>query len=99
MAVEGKPYRLYRGGRTKGKVPLERRTAGPPAGSPRPQETSIWRRRWKLFVALGVVGLLVLVVLWGVLGYLSFARGVDEANARLPHRALARLSKQQGSVL
>ena len=98
MAVEGKPYRLYRGGRKKGKVPLERRT-GPPSSQPAPDERSIWRRRWKLIVVLGIVGLLVLVVVWGVLGYLSFSRGVNDANDRLPHRALARLAKQQGSVL
>src|ERR687887_2710756 len=98
MAVEGKPYRLYRGGRTKGKVPLERRT-GVLGGPPSPDERSIWRRRWKLLVALGIVGLIVLAVVWGGLGYLSFSRGVHDANARLPHRALARLAKQQGSVL
>ena len=98
MAVEGKPYRLYRGGRKKGKVPLERRTS-PPGTQPAPDQRSIWRRRWKLFVVLGIVGLLVLVVVWGVLGYLSFSRGVNDANDRLPHRALARLAKQQGSVL
>jgi LCP family protein required for cell wall assembly len=98
MAVEGKPYRLYRGGRKKGKVPLERRTS-PPGKQPSPDARSIWRRRWKLFVVLGIVGLLVLVVVWGVLGYLSFSRGVNDANDRLPHRALARLAKQQGSVL
>lgn len=98
MAVEEKPYRLYRGGRKKGKVPLERRTRQP-SGPPAPDERSIWRRRWKLLLTLGIVGLLVLVVVWGVLGYLSFSRGVDKANARLPHRALARLAKQQGSVL
>jgi LCP family protein required for cell wall assembly len=98
MAVEGKPYRLYRGGRKKGKVPLERRTR-PPDGRPEPDERSIWRRRWKLFAVLGIVGLLVLSIVWGVLGYLSFSRGVDKANDRLPHRALTRLAKQQGSVL
>src|SRR5919198_1669387 len=98
MAVEGKPYRLYRGGRKKGKVPLERRTR-PPDGAPAPDARSIWRRRWKLFAVLGIVGLLVLSIVWGVLGYLSFSRGVDKANDRLPHRALTRLAKQQGSVL
>jgi polyisoprenyl-teichoic acid--peptidoglycan teichoic acid transferase len=98
MNVEGKQYRVYRGGRKKGKVPLERRTR-PAQGQPAPDGRSIWRRRWKLLLSLGLVGLLVLVVLWSVLGYLSFSRGVDQANARLPHRTLARLAKQHGSVL
>jgi LCP family protein required for cell wall assembly len=98
MAVEGKPYRLYRGGRTKGKVPLERRTRTP--DTPPPTTTRPWwRRRWRLWVPLAILGLLGLFVIWGVLGYLSFARGVDQANARLPHRAIARLAKQNGSVL
>jgi polyisoprenyl-teichoic acid--peptidoglycan teichoic acid transferase len=98
MAVEGKPYRLYRGGRTKGKVPLERRTRTP--DTPPPTTTRPWwRRRWRLWIPLAILGLLGLFVIWGVLGYLSFARGVDKANARLPHRAIARLAKQNGSVL
>ena len=99
MAVEGKPYRLYRGGRTKGKVPLERRTPTTD-GTPRATgQRQRWYRRWRLLVPLALVGLLVLVVVWGVLGYLSFSRGVDKANARLPHRALAKLAKEKGSVL
>jgi LCP family protein required for cell wall assembly len=98
MAVGDKPYRLYRGGRTKGKVPLERRTRPgtptKPAGPEAPR-----RRRWGLWIALGFVGLLVLVIAWGLLGYLSFSRGVDKANDRLPKSALRRLAKQDGSVL
>jgi LCP family protein required for cell wall assembly len=98
MAVEGKPYRLYRGGRTKGKVPLERRTRSPD-GPPPTGRKPAWRRRWKLWIALGFVGLLVLMIVWGMLGYLSFSHGVDKANSRLPHKALGRLAKQDGSVL
>lgn len=99
MAVEGKPYRLYRGGRKKGRVPLERKTGAPPQGHRTPDERPIWRRRWKLLLTLGIGGLLVLVIVWGLLGYLSFSHGVDKANSRLPQRARARLAKQQGSVL
>ncbi len=99
MAVGDKPYRLYRGGRTKGKVPLERRTRRPsdpttPSGPEAPR-----RRRWALWIALGFAGLLVLFVAWGVLGYLSFSRGVHKANDRLPRSAVTRLAKQDGSVL
>ena len=98
MAVEGKPYRLYRGGRTKGKVPLERRTRAP-EGPQAPKTLPAWRRRWGLWLGLVLLGLVVLTLVWGVLGYVSFARGVDEANDRLPRRALARLAPQDGSVL
>jgi LCP family protein required for cell wall assembly len=98
MAVEGKPYRLYRGGRTKGKVPLERRTRTP-GGPPSTEPKAPGRQRWALWITLGFVGLLVLVLLWGVLGYLSFSKGVDKANDRLPRKAVARLAKQDGSML
>jgi polyisoprenyl-teichoic acid--peptidoglycan teichoic acid transferase len=99
MAVEGKPYRLYRGGRTRGKVPLERRTRPPEGPQHQPRTIPAWRRRWGLWLALSVLGLLVLTLAWGVLGYLSFARGVDKANDRLPRSALARLAPQKGSLL
>lgn len=99
MAVEDKPYQLYRGGRTKGKVPLERRRRVPeapvtPAG-PEPAR----RRRWGLWLALGLVGFLLLAVLWGVLGFVSFSRGVHKANARLPASAVRKLANQNGSLL
>jgi LCP family protein required for cell wall assembly len=42
---------------------------------------------------VGVAVLLLLTVLWAVLGYLSFASGVDDANKRLPRRAYARLAE------
>jgi LCP family protein required for cell wall assembly len=99
MAVGDKPYRLYKGGRTKGKVPLERRTRGPgtpgtPAAPDAPR-----RRRWGLWIALGLVGLILLFVLWAALGFLSFSRGVHQANDRLPRNARRQLAEQQGSLL
>ena len=98
MAEGDKPYRRYRGGRVKGRVPLDtgRRTAAQPTQE---QEEPRRRRRWGLWIALGIVGLLVLSVVWGVLGYLSFASGIDEANQRLPRRAEARLAAHDGSLL
>jgi polyisoprenyl-teichoic acid--peptidoglycan teichoic acid transferase len=48
---------------------------------------------------LAIVGLLVLTIVWGLLGYLSFAGGVDEANERLPRRAERRLADLDGSLL
>jgi polyisoprenyl-teichoic acid--peptidoglycan teichoic acid transferase len=98
MAEGDKPYRRYRGGRAKGRVPLDRgtRPAAQPAGG---KETARGPRRWGLWVALTIVGLLVLTLVWGVLGYLSFASGVDAANQRLPRRAEGRLAELDGSLL
>src|SRR5262249_58187954 len=97
MAEGVKPYRLYRGGRSKGKVPLDGRSRPdrtPPSATKPPR-----RRRWGLWIALGVVGLVVLLVAWGALGYVSFSHGVAKANDRLPPGTRAKLAPQDGSLL
>jgi polyisoprenyl-teichoic acid--peptidoglycan teichoic acid transferase len=97
-----KPYRVYRGGRTKGRVPLEaeepkRRDAGPRDGGARRGRST--RRRVARWMAL-MAGVLVLVaVTWAGLGFLSFRQGVDAANARLPKGASKQLSDPGGSLL
>ena len=97
MAEGDKPYRRYRGGRVKGRVPLERRKQ--PAAQPGDdRQTTRGRRRWGRWIVLAAVGLLVLTVVWGVLGYLSFSSGVDEANERLPRRAAGQLADLDGSL-
>jgi LCP family protein required for cell wall assembly len=95
MADAEKPYRLYKGGRTKGKVPsaprpervgrAERSPAKPP-GQPR------WRRR----IGLGVLVLAVLLVVWVVASYLAFRKGVEQANDRLSPTVAASLAAQDG---
>jgi hypothetical protein len=98
MAEGEKPYRLYRGGRKKGKVPLgqaKRPTTQSATASGGPKR----RRRWGRWIALGVVGALLLTLLWGFLGYRAFSNGVDEANERLPRRAQAQLAKRDRSIL
>jgi LCP family protein required for cell wall assembly len=93
MATEEKPYKLYRGGRKKGKVPVARPTAAPakpPSGR---------RRRWWLWGVLAAVGLIVIALAWGLLGFRAFAGGVDEANARLSRDAKAQLAKRDRSIL
>jgi LCP family protein required for cell wall assembly len=98
MAEGDKPYRRYRGGRVKGKVPLERprRTPAQAPGLPNEPRTP---RRWWRWAALAVAGLFVLLLVWGILGYVSFARGVDEANERLPRRAERQLARNSDSLL
>jgi polyisoprenyl-teichoic acid--peptidoglycan teichoic acid transferase len=97
MAEGVKPYRRYRGGRVKGRVPLDRAKRAPskPPTSTAPKS----RRRWGRIAALAVGGLLLFFVVWGLLGYLSFSRGVDEANERLQPRAYNRLAEHDGSIL
>ena len=41
----------------------------------------------------------VLLIVWSVLGYLSFRSGVDEANSRLPKTAKANLAPQDGTLI
>jgi LCP family protein required for cell wall assembly len=98
MAREEKPYRVYRGGRVKGKVPLQGRRAernGADARPPkvkRPRQGWSWRRR--ILVALGA--LVLLLVIWSVASYFSFRGGVSEANKRLDPATKATLSGGDG---
>ncbi|HUF00815.1 MAG TPA: LCP family protein [Gaiellaceae bacterium] len=97
MAEGTKPYRLYRGGRAKGKVPLGKPAR--PAAKQKPPKQPRRKRRWGLWAALALLGLLVFVAVWGALGYVSFSRGVAKANDRLPAGAAAVLTAHEGSLL
>jgi LCP family protein required for cell wall assembly len=114
MAPEEKPYRVYRGGRTKGKVPTsaksgraqrERAAAGGSAGEGggvaeyRGPGAKPRKPNWRRRILLGVAVLLVLFVVWGVTSYLQFSSGVADANKRLPTDARSALSKQGGLLL
>jgi LCP family protein required for cell wall assembly len=57
------------------------------------------RRRIWPWAVLVLVGLLALGLVWGVLGFVSFSNGVEEANGRLPRRAQAQLARHDGSLL
>lgn len=98
MSASGeKPYRVYRGGRQKGKVPLPGRDAEPPSDGKvrRPRRTWTWRG-WTLLVVLVLV---VLFVIWAAVGYLSVNGGVSDANKRLPPGTTQVLTKQNGLIL
>ena len=98
MADAEKPYRLYKGGRTKGKVPTaprpERTSRGEAARAKQPGKPR-WRRR----LGLGVLVLAVFLVVWTVASFLAFRSGVEEANARLPKAVEASLAPQEGLLI
>lgn len=106
MPEQEKPYRLYRGGRVKGKVPAPPRPGRqgqadedglryPGPGPILPARRKNWPRR----ILIGVAALLVLLVVWGVASYLAFRSGVKDANARLDGSARAALDDQSGLLL
>ncbi len=107
MSSKDKPYKVYRGGRTKGPIkpiPKEspRRDPKPAhdgdgydgAYAPAPKE----RRRWGRKVAALLLLVIVLAIVWGILGFLAFRSGVKDANARLDPKAHAALAPQEGSL-
>ena len=97
MADGEKPYRVYKGGRTRGKVPT----------APRPErlkdevrsEKPPGRPRWGRRIGVAVGLLAVLLVVWIVASYLSFRAGVADANARLPKAVAASLAPQDGPLV
>jgi LCP family protein required for cell wall assembly len=106
-----KPYRVYRGGRVKGKVPTiprptrdggdgngigRRDYRGP--GAKRPAKG--WRSwTWKRWTWFTVLVLFVLLFVWVLAGYLSFRSGVKDANKRLPESARLALQPDDGMML
>jgi LCP family protein required for cell wall assembly len=101
MSASGeKPYRVYKGGRQKGKVPLsgrdERKQKRDGDGVVRRQRTPWTWRRWTLVTLLVLV---VFFVIWAVAGYLSVNSGVSAANKRLAPGTTAALTKQNGLIL
>lgn len=113
MADGQKPYRVYRGGRVKGKVPTlarpeRERTArrgrgGGPDGTADYRGPGAKPKRRRLTrgrtVALVLLLLVLLFVAWAVVGFLSFRTGVNAANRRLSDNARAALNHQGGLML
>ena len=102
MARGDKPYRVYRGGRAKGKAPLQPRRGrilaedGRHDGKPRAP-----RRRWGVgqWIAFFALLLLVGIVVWGALSFLAVRKGVRAANARLDPEVRGVLTNQDGLLL
>jgi polyisoprenyl-teichoic acid--peptidoglycan teichoic acid transferase len=98
MADAEKPYRLYKGGRTRGKVPTAPRPERPGrAESSRTKQAG--KPRWGRRIGFAVLVLGVLLLVWLVASYLAFRSGVKEANARLPKTVEASLAPQDGMLL
>jgi LCP family protein required for cell wall assembly len=111
MAPPGgeKPYRLYRGGRVKGRVPTierpprarppepdgRRRYRGP---GPKPTPRRPRKIRWGREIGIAIVLIVLFFVVWAVVGYLSFRSGVSAANKRLPKPAARALAADRGSM-
>src|SRR6185312_9852457 len=110
MAEAQKPYRLYRGGRVKGKVPSLGRPSSTGSGPDRdgvsryrgpgpkkgPKRRRVSRGR---IIGLTILLLVVLLVVWALVGYLSFSSGVSAANKRLSDNARAALTPQGGLII
>jgi polyisoprenyl-teichoic acid--peptidoglycan teichoic acid transferase len=106
MATGEKPYRVYRGGRVKGRVPLERPQTRPQRNGQTPRAPRVRKPRrrwsWRRRIGLTLLGLIVLIVIWSILGYLSFRSGVAKANERMRQTSPGIeqvLAKQSGAVL
>ena len=95
MADAEKPYRLYKGGRTRGKVPTAPRPERAGRGATG-RATQPGKPRWGRRIGIAVVVLGVLLLVWIVASYLSFRSGVKDANARLPKTVAANLAAQDG---
>ena len=101
MAEGDKPYRVYKGGRTKGKVPIATRPKRATTGDGAAPERRKQGRppRWGRRVGLAILLLGVLLIVWLVASYLAFRSGVAEANDRLPPGVEAGLAPQDGLVI
>lgn len=95
-----KPYRVYRGGRARGKVPslpkLPRRGTDGQPSYPGPGAVPKRRRRWWRWIPAGLAVILAFLVAWSLASYFQFRDGVAAANERLEEKARAALDGQGG---
>jgi LCP family protein required for cell wall assembly len=103
MAAEEKPYRVYKSGRGRGRLP---RLPGrgkqpgplgrPPRGPKPPRQPKSTRRRVLQALAILFCLFVAWLAAWILASYFSFRDGVDAANARLPASAKHALTHQGG---
>ena len=105
MAGGDKPYRVYRGGRQKGRVPVvaPERAPGDDGRGARPpllREGRPSRRLgWGRWIGIGFAGLLLVLLLWAVTSWLAVRGGVNAANDRLEGGVRTTLAPQDGLLL
>jgi polyisoprenyl-teichoic acid--peptidoglycan teichoic acid transferase len=109
MAQGEKPYRVYRGGRVKGRVPTIPKPERGPARTdrrptrfkgPGPKAPGTKRKfNWRRAILIGVICLFTLLLVWGIASYLALRSGAKAANKRLPASAKAALVPQSGLIL
>jgi polyisoprenyl-teichoic acid--peptidoglycan teichoic acid transferase len=107
MAREEKPYRVYRGGRAKGKVPTApsrpsraaREESRKEYRGPGAARSGTKRPRWGRRIGLAALVVLVLIVVWAVASWFAFSSGVSDANKRLDPNAKLALAPQSGLLL
>jgi len=97
MPEQEKPYRVYKGGRAKGKVPLQRpATTGRTDSGVSTTQRKPRKRRLGRRITLALALVLLLGIVWLVASYWSFSRGMSVANARVTAPVVAELTKQDG---
>jgi len=99
MPEQEKPYTVYKGGRAKGKVPLQRPAAGragATGGNAKARKRG--ERHVGRWITLALAVLLLLAIVWAGASYLSVSSGISDANARVPKPVLAELKSQRGML-
>ena len=108
MAGPDKPYRVYKSGRTLGRVPLRSKPASRQRGTRdgdgrKPETTRPKRPRtrwgWGRRIAVGLAVVVLLVLVWALLSFLSFRGGVAKANKRVGAATKAALNNQDSLLL
>jgi len=91
-----KPYRVYRGGRARGKVPKAQK----PTSRGGAQRSFDFRpsRGWLRWIPVALGIFVVFLVVWGLASYFQFRNGVSDANKRLADGARQALDDDHGSA-
>ena len=97
MPSGDKPYRVYRGGRARGKVPKAQKP--PPQGERRERGFNFRPNRgWLRWIPVALGIFVVFLVVWGLASYFQFRNGVSDANKRLAGGARQALDDDHGSA-